>query len=65
MYYTSKELDCQVNIMIKGIGCKSRTNNPADWCQNCREKYSKIIAPALGSGAFLKDALSNPPFGKG
>lgn len=65
-YYTPKELKCTVNIMVKGLDCKSRTDNVDDWCKNCKEKYLKVTDPASSTGAFLKqaaDGLSNPPYG--
>ena len=65
-YYTPKNLECQVNIMVKGLDCKSRTSNANDWCENCKEKYLKVADPASGSGAFWKRAgLSNPPYKAG
>jgi hypothetical protein len=64
MYYAPKDLSCQVNILIKGWDCKDRTKDASDWCDNCKEKYIKIIDPASGSGNFLNDITKNPPFGK-
>lgn len=64
MYYTPKDLECQANIMIKGIDCKDRTKDTGDWCDHCKEKYIKIIDPANGSGNFLNNIVQNPPFGK-
>lgn len=62
MYYTPKKLECQINVMVKGLDCKSRTANTGDWCENCKEKYgAKPLDTASGSGAFL----SNPPHSKG
>lgn len=66
MYYTPKSLECKINIMIKGLDCKTRTDDVNDWCDNCKDKYLKIADPSTGSGAFLKhaaDGLSNPPYG--
>lgn len=62
MYYTPKDLECKINIMIKGLDCKTRTNDVNDWCENCKEKYLKPIDPASGSGNFLNDIMKNPPF---
>ena len=61
-YYTPKDLSCQVNILIKGIDCKDRTKDTSDWCDNCKEKYIKIIDSASGSGNFLNNITKNPPF---
>jgi hypothetical protein len=65
-YYTPKKLECQINNMVKGLDCKSRTDNINDWCENCKEKYLKIADLSTGTSAFLKSAadsvIGNPPY---
>lgn len=64
MHYTPKDLECKMNIMIKGLDCKTRTKDVNDWCENCKEKYLKPIDPASGSGNFMNEIIKNPPFGE-
>jgi hypothetical protein len=55
-YYTPKEFECRVNIMIKDMDCKSRTSDQNQWCENCKKKYL-VVDIASGSIGFL---LSKP-----